>query len=114
MLSVFGISIHKDFCCGKLKSTTLYFKPQEKKSCKAKSMKGCCRTENVFYKLSTQHENASVNISISHFETVAIVHHYNFLSDEAAVTERNYTGLINAPPLTLSSPTYLLNCNFRI
>jgi hypothetical protein len=115
MLSVLGVGIHKDYCCGKLRSTSFFHQQTEKKHCKGMSMAGCCRTENSFYKLTDSHENVSTASISNNLPNVDYIIH-----ESANIAAHKLALLINIsdhvidPPDKNHSSVYLLNCNFRI
>jgi len=114
MLSILGIGIHKDYCCGKLRATTFFYHQSDKKNCKGKAMSGCCRTENAFYKLNDSHETATAIILHSiHPESNGLTYQefkeIFFTSSTAYLFDHT-----NDPPESKRVPVYLLNCNFRI
>ena len=114
MLSVLGIGIQKDYCCGKLRSTTFFNHQSDKKHCKGKAMTGCCRTENAFYKLNDSHETATAIIVHSIHPEPAVLAYQEFQEIFASSTTAYLFDHTNDPPHRKHLPVYLLNCNFRI
>ena len=112
MLSVFGIGIHKDYCCGKLRSTSYFYHSADKNHCKVKAMAGCCRTEDAFYKLNDSHETTTAIIIHSIHPEITVVPYQAFqqifsTSSLAYLLDHN-----NDPPENKPIAVYLLNCNF--
>ena len=114
MLSVLGIGIQKDYCCGKLRSTTIFYHQPDKKHCKGKAMAGCCRTENAFYKLNDSHETATAIIVHSIQPELFVLQYQEFQQIYSASSAAYFFDHTNDPPGNEQVPVYLLNCNFRI
>ncbi len=115
MLSVFGIGINKNYCCGKLLSITFFSQHSNKKNCKSKSMAGCCKTEKAFYKLSDSHENAATALVVNNSHLVVAVINDNCFQKTFSTSSITYlSDHSNDPPEKKQLPVYLMNCNFRI
>jgi len=111
-----GASIDLHYCMGKL--IGLDFDYVSKKDCgncgmPTKDKKGCCNNKQIQSKVDKDQQAVYNNISFSN-EHFAIVPHYTIadgvIINSAIITYHS----IHPPPLIQHSPTYLLNCNFRI
>ena len=113
MLSTFGISINKDYCCGKLRATSFFFHQQNNKACKKSFDNGCCKTESVYYQLTDSHFK-SISTSIIFYR--ADIHKFSDFTfqDYFFETQNRLVQVITDPPDIYSRNIFLLCCNFRI
>ena len=111
-----GASVDLHYCMGKL--IGLDFAYASKNDCSncgmpLKDKKGCCNNKQLQAKVDKDQQAAYNNISFAN-DHFAIIAHYT-VADAAKINSTTITHhSTHAPPLIQNSPTYLLNCNFRI
>lgn len=115
-LAAFGVSIKQFYCCGALKSTTIGFVDEFKKSCvKGDQKDSCCKTTYRVFKVKENHVTASeINSPVNPFADLhlPIAFTYTFTAfAENFVHKANGT---HAPPLLSGVPVYVFNCTYLI
>jgi hypothetical protein len=112
-IASFGVSLNYFYCCGKLKSISLFAKTNEN-NCKGKSKKSCCNNKVVTLQLKIDQKDnnkessklyTSLSPAIPNFSSYT--HHYFVQSFE------HKTNYVNPPPGYLPS-RQILYCIFRI
>ena len=115
LLSSLGIAANSYYCCGKLQMTTFLESQKQQQDCKmAFQMKNCCKTKKQYFKVKDQHFGAqafSLNVNLFHIIIPSNYHLDLSLADlNIAHTVINSHG----PPDWPKTPSYILNCNYRI
>lgn len=112
--SYFGIGIKQFYCCGKLKSTTISFIEQNKKTCvNGGESEGCCKTKYQVVKVRDSHilgefiSNPAKIFADIHLITPTIE------ITALAVESKSIANAIHAPPKR-DVPIYIFNCVYRI
>lgn len=109
--SGFVMSVH--YCMGKVNKINVEIVPSKSCICGKKEMKGCCKTESKFVKLTDIHQATNADVSI--IKTFHIVP-VSYTNNNANVISIN-TKLVStnhSPPIISPQPIYILNCVFRI
>jgi len=111
-----GSSVDLHYCMGKLIGWDFDYttkKDGSKCNMQTKQSKGCCDNKQIHSKIDKDQQAAYNNISFTN-DHFAIVAHYTITDDVIinSLTITHYS--IHPPPLISNSPTYLLNCNYRI
>jgi hypothetical protein len=112
--STLGLSLKSFYCCGKLKSVTVFISDQQQKCKKVDRMNDCCNTKFQFFKVKDNHVAGDfVSAPALHF---CYLHLFtspyrviNFPSEN-----NDPANLINAPPLDNTVSLYIINCVFRV
>lgn len=112
-----GATVHFHYCMGQLINWGLAHK--SKSTCDNCGMeKGdseeCCKDEQQQLKVDKAQKTTEQNLQLKQYPAIAanyLISQYN-LSHSSTVSEK--LPLSNAPPLTVKTSTFLLNCSFRI
>jgi hypothetical protein len=111
--SVYGITINKFYCCGKLASVSLSVSSAPKSDCKETSGSDCCKTVKANFKVKDNHVSAKTDLTLNNsFALVIPVFSIPTLAERIALKE---TSAYNsqAPPVQ-RDPLYILYSNYRI
>ena len=109
--SGFVMSVH--YCMGKVSSTTIEIASSKSCICGKKEMKGCCKTESKFIKLSDNHQATYADVSItSLLHIIPVV--YTISNTTVASINTKLAFDNHSPPIISPQPIYILNCVFRI
>ncbi len=110
--SVFGVSVNRFYCCGRLQSTTVSAIAFSKNDTKDD---GCCKHQQNVLKVNDSHEASEASkVAKNGFvliHTAVAVYQSQALFVTAANCNHN---IINGPPPLLHSPLYTMFCNYRI
>lgn len=116
LLATMGFSLKEFYCCGKLKSVSLAFTPEDtKQNCgKGNEKSGCCDNKYHFFKVKDNHfADGDINIPVKHYIVLDLsVPSYQQIS--FAFQQINVAHRSNAPPLHSRVSPYIFNCVFRI
>ena len=115
-LATMGFSLKEFYCCGKLKSITVLFVPDEKQKCSKGEGAGCCDNKFQFFKLKDKHITAEkVSISVMPFTDLDLFTPFRSLQQVWFASPKNFfANRSNAPPLHSGVSAYIYNCVFRI
>ena len=109
--SGFLISVH--YCMGKVSKATIEITSSKSCVCGNKEMKGCCKTESKFIKLSDNHQAIYADVSI--ISPFHIVPNFYTISNTTVVNSNIKLAFnTHSPPIVSPQPIYILNCVFRI
>ncbi len=109
--SGFVVSVH--YCMGKVSKATIEIASAKSCVCGKKEMKGCCKTESKFIKLSDNHQANTANVSIiSPYHIVPVFYTINNTIIASGNTKLAFNN--HSPPIVSPQPIYILNCVFRI
>lgn len=116
-ISIFGMSVKKFYCCGKLKSISVLFQNTgQKENTKNSATFGnnCCKTTYQNFQVKDNHfASADVNLPAKYFTPITTV--FNLFSSSTFTLQKvNCTYQSHAPPLFRHIPIYLSNRVFRI
>ena len=111
-----GASVELHYCMGKLIGWDFeYTSKNDCRNCgmKTKPAKGCCDNKQIQAKVDKDQQAAYNNILLAsdHF---AIIPAYTIIEDVLVNAKSIVHPSIHAPPPLSDTPSYLLNCNFRI
>lgn len=116
LISTSGIILNNFYCCGKLKTTSIFSFHDYGKSCKGNQKPGCCDTKTVFLKIrDNQLPSTKVKVNSPDFikifhSTIASLFTFQYHNSETKLFALHYS----PPPLISKQPIYLSVCNFRI
>lgn len=112
-VSVYGITIDKFYCCGKLASVSLSVSSASKCDCKATSSSDCCKTVKANFKVKDNHLSAKTDFTLRNsFAVVAPVFSVPAFAERVTLKEvRAYNS--QAPPVQRDL-LYILYSNYRI
>lgn len=117
-LATMGFSLKEFYCCGKLKSISLFFSRDANQECKKESGSlcgsGCCENKYQFFKVKDQHISGKKITSIVDYFTWLHLYPPSFSVPPLAVQTTTVANSNHAPPLFTGIPVYLYNCVFRI
>ncbi|MBC7721948.1 MAG: hypothetical protein H7068_07975 [Pedobacter sp.] len=109
--SGFVMSVH--YCMGKVSKATIEIASSKSCVCGKKEMKGCCKTESKFIKLSDNYQATYADVSI--VSPFYIVPNFYTISNTIVVNSNIKLAFNNhSPPIVSPQPIYILNCVFRI
>jgi len=114
LLSSAGVAAESHYCCGILQSTSL--SASSTATCKMNlPMKRCCKTKKQYFKVKDQHIGSSF-LSFSTKGNPAINLPFLIFFDKTTVSVGDRLSFnSNAPPhRQYATPSYILNCNYRI
>ena len=114
-ISIFGMNVKSFYCCGILKSVSITFKSEQKKSEQKTSFgKDCCKTTYQTFQVKDNHlASTDVNIPAKQFVQIVFIPNLYF-SPDVILHEVTYNYQSHAPPLHKHAPLYISNCIFRI
>ncbi|MBB3058090.1 HYC_CC_PP family protein [Mucilaginibacter gotjawali] len=114
LLSCTGISANSQYCCGVLQSTTLSESP--KAACKMNiPMKSCCKSKKQYFKVKDQHVSPSAFGFYTKLAPAMAVLYLPFISNlNIPVREIVYFNNHAPPDRRHATPSYILNCTYRI
>ena len=109
--SGFAMTIH--YCMGKVSKPTIEIASSKSCACGKKEMKGCCKTESKFIKLSDDYQATYADVSI--VAPLHIVPNFYTITNSIVVNS-NVKLAFNtySQPIVSPQPIYILNCDFRI
>ncbi|MBB6109961.1 HYC_CC_PP family protein [Mucilaginibacter lappiensis] len=111
--SVYGITIDKFYCCGKLASVSLSASSASKSDCKATSGSDCCKTVKANFKVKDNHVSAKTDLTLKNsFAVVIPVFSIPALAERITLKEVN--GYNSQAPPVQRDPLYILYSNYRI
>ena len=109
--SGFIVSVH--YCMGKVSKATIEIASSKSCACGNKEMKGCCKTESKFIKLSDNHQATYADVSI--ISPFHIVPNFYIITKTIVASSNTKLAFNNhSPPIVSPQPVYILNCVFRI
>ena len=114
-IATMGFSIHRFYCCGKLKSVSVTIAGDSQHQCGKDNVKnGCCKNKSQFFKVKYTHVTTDGITSpgkplIGQHPCKPSLHNIIFTSQKITVANRS-----NAPPIHTGIPVYVYNCVFRI
>ncbi len=110
--SVYGVTISKFYCCGKLAEVSLSASFQSQTGCKANGP-ACCKTIKANYKVKDNHFSAQTNLALKNSFT--LIRSVLFIPGSPAITGPKEIKAYNsqAPPVR-RDPLYIRYSNFRI
>ncbi|WP_184550981.1 HYC_CC_PP family protein [Mucilaginibacter sp. FT3.2] len=112
-VSVYGITINKFYCCGKLASISLSVSSASKSACKAISGSDCCKTVKANFKVKDNHVSAKTDINLKNsFALVIPVFSIPALAER--ITLKKVIGYNSQAPPVQHYPLYILYSNYRI
>ena len=111
--SVYGITIDKFYCCGKLASVSLSVSSASKGDCKAISGSDCCKTVKANFKVKDNHVSAKTDLNLKNsFAFIIPLFSVPTLAERITLKDaRAYNS--QAPPFQ-HDPLYILYSNYRI
>ncbi len=115
LFSSLGVAAKSMYCLGVLTSTSIAYTDHGKDVCKmGVATKKCCKTKKQYLKVKDQHYGSVTLAFLAKLFPVFT----NFASADTVADQpclyrlRAYNS--KAPPGTLSTPTYILHCTYRI
>lgn len=111
--SVYGITINKFYCCGKLASVSLSVSSASKSDCKATSGSDCCKTVKANFKVKDNHVSAKTDLALkSSFALITPV--LSIPTSTERITLKEVSGYNSQAPPVQRDPLYILFSNYRI
>jgi hypothetical protein len=113
IVSVYGITINKFYCCGKLADVSLALNTPFKSDCKATSGSDCCKTVKANFKVKDNHFSAKTDLTLKN--SFALITPVFFIpaSPERITLKEVHAYNSQAPPVQ-RDPLYILYSNYRI
>ena len=110
--SVYGITINKFYCCGKLTSINLYAGHLSKSDDKAAGS-GCCKTTKENFKVKDNHFSVKTDLNLKN--SFALITPVFFVPASQEILSLREVSAYNsqAPPIQ-RDPLYILYSNYRI
>ena len=113
-LSVIGLAVNKFYCCGKLKSVSVVANPAHIKAETENKKTGCCKNEKTTFQVKDSHvSSAKLTVDAKFYPIIPAT----FLSVVLPnlFSEHNEVAFyIKGPPNSPDTPSYILNCTYRI
>jgi hypothetical protein len=110
--SVYGVTINKFYCCGKLADVSL----SAASSCKMDSKAGnsdCCKTIKTDIKVKDNHVSAKTDLTLKNSFTL-ITPVFFIPASAAGITLRKVSAYNSQAPPVQRDPLYILYSNYRI
>ena len=106
-----GFTVHKHYCCGKLRTISLSEHKDEKGCCKGKmKKKGCCHEKTTWVKVKDkQLENDDVKLIIGSFDVSKQVDFNQLIKLTSHAKKINAPTNYHAPPLFTNTPIFIKN-----
>lgn len=111
-VSVYGITINKFYCCGKLADVTLSAASSTKMDSKAGSS-DCCKTIKTNIKVNDNHFSAKTDLNLKNSFALIIPVFFTPASLEKTTLKEVPAYNSQAPPVR-RNPLYILYSNYRI
>jgi hypothetical protein len=110
--SVYGITINKFYCCGKLASVSLSADHQSKSDSKAVGS-ACCKTIKESFKVKDNHFSAKTDLTLK--SSFALITPVFFIpASPERITLRAVSAYNSQAPPFRRDPLYILYSNYRI
>lgn len=110
VVAVSGASIERHYCMGRFVDLSVYSSQQNKAcgKCGLEEKKGgCCRDEQAYLKLNTDHQSVD-NYKLSTFAEVELPSVFQFETQNFPVDTKGYLPVSKGPPLRYDSKLYIL------
>ena len=110
-LSIFGISLKKFYCCGRLISISVSIAQTVEQG--KRTGDGCCKTQYQSFKVKDNHIGSS-QVSLPEISCTGILHSIPLSQVDLCSLEVNRINKSHDPPGSEGNPPYILNRVFRI
>jgi hypothetical protein len=111
--SVYGITIDKFYCCGKLASVSLSVSSASKSDCKATSGSDCCKTVKANFKVKDNHVSAKTELTLKN-SFALVIPEFSIPALAERITLKEVSAYNSQAPPVQRAPLYILYSNYRI
>lgn len=111
--SIYGITINKFYCCGKLADVSLSVNAPSKGDCKATNNSDCCKTVKTNFKVKDNHVSTKTDLILKN-SFALVIPAFSISASAKRITLKVVSAYDSQAPPVQRNPLYVLYSNYRI